>query len=63
MKIDDLYQEIILDHYKAKHHSGLRAPFDAEVHHVNPVCGDEVRLRVSLDGEVVSDVSYEGLGC
>ncbi len=44
MKIDDLYQEIILDHYKAKHHSGLRTPFDAEVHHVNPVCGDEVRL-------------------
>ena len=63
MKIDDLYQEIILDHYKAKHHSGLRTPFDAEVHHVNPVCGDEVRLRVTMFGDVVTDVSYEGLGC
>ena len=41
-----MYQEIILDHYKHPHHRGLREPFDAEVHHVNPTCGDEVTLRV-----------------
>ena len=63
MKVEDLYQEIILDHYRAKHHSGLRDPYEAEVHHVNPSCGDEVTLRVHLDGGTVSDVSYEGLGC
>ena len=63
MKVDDLYQEIILDHYRAKHHSGLRDPYEAEVHHVNPSCGDEVTLRVYLDGSTVSDVSYEGMGC
>ena len=63
MKVDDLYQGIILDHYRAKHHSGLRDPYEAEVHHVNPSCGDEVTLRVHLDGSTVSDVSYEGLGC
>ena len=63
MKIEDMYQEIILDHYRAKHHSGLREPYEAEVHHVNPTCGDEVTLRVHLDGDVVTDVSYEGLGC
>jgi nitrogen fixation protein NifU and related proteins len=63
MKVDDLYQEIILDHYRAKHHSGLREPYEAEVHHVNPSCGDEVTLRVHLDGATVSDVSYEGMGC
>ena len=63
MKVEELYQEIILDHYRAKHHSGLREPYDAEVHHVNPTCGDEVTLRVHLDGDTVSDVSYEGLGC
>jgi nitrogen fixation NifU-like protein len=63
MKVEDLYQEIILDHYRARHHSGLREPYDAEVHHVNPSCGDEVTLRIHLDGDVVSDVSYLGVGC
>lgn len=58
-----MYQEIILDHYKAKHHSGLREPFQAQVTHVNPTCGDEVLLRVALDGDRVVDVSYEGVGC
>jgi nitrogen fixation protein NifU and related proteins len=63
MKVEELYQEIILDHYRSKHHSGLRDPYVAEVHHVNPSCGDEVTLRVDLDGSTVSDVSYEGVGC
>jgi nitrogen fixation NifU-like protein len=67
MDLDSLYQEIILDHYKNPHHAGLREPFEAEVHHVNPTCGDEVTLRVHLAGEqgseVVQDVSYDALGC
>ena len=67
MQLHDMYQEIILDHYRNPHHKGLRDPFDAEVHHVNPVCGDEVTLRVTLkdvNGEpVVEDVSYDSLGC
>jgi nitrogen fixation NifU-like protein len=63
MSVEALYQEIILDHYKAKHHSGLREPFEAEVSHVNPSCGDELLLRVHLDGEEIVDVSYEGIGC
>ena len=63
MKVEELYQEIILDHYRGKHHSGLREPYDAEVHHVNPTCGDEVLLRVHLDGDTVADVSYEAVGC
>ena len=58
-----MYQEIILDHYRNPHGRGLRDPFDAEVHHVNPTCGDEVTLRVRLAGDTVEDVSYEGLGC
>jgi nitrogen fixation protein NifU and related proteins len=65
-----LYQEIILDHYRAPHHEGLRDPFDAQVHHVNPTCGDEVTLRVLLGGSsddpeslVVQDISWEALGC
>ena len=53
MKVEELYQEIILDHYRSKHHSGLREPYEAEVHHVNPTCGDEVSLRVHLVGDTV----------
>lgn len=63
MNIEDLYQEIILDHYKAKHHSGLREPYEAEVHHVNPSCGDELTLRVHVDDGIVTDVSYQAQGC
>src|SRR5829696_7240929 len=63
MKLDSLYQDIILDHYKHPHRRGLREPYDAEVHHVNPTCGDEVTLRVKVADGVVEDVSYEGAGC
>ena len=67
MQLQDMYQEIILDHYRNPHHKGLRDPFDAQVYHVNPTCGDEVTLRVALKdvgGEaVVEDVSFESLGC
>ena len=63
----DLYQEIILEHSKRPLHAGLREPFNTQVHHVNPTCGDEVTLRVQLSGEgpsaVVADVSYEATGC
>ena len=60
---ESMYQEIILDHYRAPHHKGLRDPFDIEVHHVNPTCGDEVTLRVAVVDGVVMDVSYDGQGC
>ncbi len=63
MQLESLYQEIILDHYRHPRHRGLREPFDAEVHHVNPTCGDEVTVRVRIENGVVDDVSYEGLGC
>ena len=67
MQLESMYQEIILDHYRRPHHKGLREPFDAEVHHVNPTCGDEITLRVTLKdagGEpAVADISYDALGC
>jgi len=63
----DLYQELILEHSKRPQHAGLREPFEAEVHHVNPTCGDEVTMRVHVEdtpeGPVVRDVSYDALGC
>ncbi len=64
MRMEQMYQEVILDHYKHPHHRGLREPYGAEVHHVNPTCGDEVTLRVHLaDDGTVADVSYDGQGC
>lgn len=65
--MEDLYQEIILDHYRNPQGRGLREPYEAQVHHVNPTCGDEIDLRVHLeeqDGVTrVADVSYAGQGC
>jgi len=63
MQLQSMYQDIILDHYRNPHGRGLRDPFEAEVHHVNPTCGDEVTLRVHLEGDTIADVSYEGMGC
>lgn len=64
MQLESMYQEIILDHYRNPVGKGLVEPFDAEVHHVNPTCGDEVTLRVRLDsGELVASISHEGQGC
>ena len=61
--LESMYQEIILDHYKNPHGKGLRDPFEAEVHHVNPTCGDEITLRVHIDGNTIEDISYDALGC
>ncbi|PKZ21294.1 Fe-S cluster assembly sulfur transfer protein SufU [Corynebacterium amycolatum] len=65
MKLEQMYQEVILDHYKHPQHAGLREPFNTEVHHVNPSCGDELTLRVTLNDDltVVNDVSYDAVGC
>ena len=58
-----MYQEIILDHYKHPHHRGLVDDFDAEVHHVNPTCGDEVTLRLRVADGAIADLGWEGEGC
>ncbi|OBK44116.1 SUF system NifU family Fe-S cluster assembly protein [Mycobacterium sp. 1081908.1] len=65
MRLEQIYQDVILDHYKHPQHRGLREPYGAQVYHVNPVCGDEITLRIALsdDGETVTDVSYDGQGC
>jgi nitrogen fixation NifU-like protein len=63
VQLEQMYQEIILDHYKRPHRRGLREPYDAESYQLNPTCGDEVTLRVKRAGDTVEDVSYEGQGC
>lgn len=63
--LDGLYQELILDHSKARDGFGL-APEEgatAVSHQRNPVCGDEITLRVRLEGDTIRDVTWEGEGC
>ncbi|CAN2196265.1 IscU NifU homolog involved in Fe-S cluster formation [Candidatus Nanopelagicaceae bacterium] len=63
MQLDNLYQEVILDHYKNPQNKKLNPVFDAQVHHINPSCGDEITLNVTLDGQTVKNVSWDGVGC
>ena len=65
--LTSLYTDIIFEHDKRPLHAGLREPFEGEVHHVNPTCGDEITLRLHLTGPVddpvIEDVSYDARGC
>jgi nitrogen fixation NifU-like protein len=61
--MESMYREIILDHYKNPQHRGLPEQFDAEVHHVNPTCGDEVTLRLRVEGDTIAELGWEGEGC
>ena len=63
MELDSLYQEVILDHYRSPHHKGLSADKDIQVHHNNPSCGDEITLNLMMDGMLVKDISWDGVGC
>lgn len=63
MQLENLYQEVILDHYKRPQNKGLLPQYDAQVHHVNPSCGDEITLNVKLTGDIVSAISWDGVGC
>ncbi|WP_309106935.1 Fe-S cluster assembly sulfur transfer protein SufU [Arthrobacter sp.] len=69
MSLDQLYQQIILDHSKTRHGSGLSATAAPEgastgqSHQLNPVCGDEVTLRVAVDHGKVAQISWDGEGC
>ena len=63
MELDSLYQEVILDHYKHPLNKKLNPTFTAQVHHVNPSCGDEITLNVNISEGIVISVTWEGVGC
>jgi nitrogen fixation protein NifU and related proteins len=63
LPMESMYREIILDHYKHPQHRGLPGTFDAEVHHVNPTCGDEVTMRVRVVDGAIAHPGWEGEGC
>ena len=63
MNLDNLYQEVILDHYKNPLNKSLSTEFDVQVHHINPSCGDEITLNLTLDGQVIKEITWDGVGC
>ena len=63
MQLDNLYQEVILDHYKNPQNKKLSPNYDAQVHHVNPSCGDEIDLNLVIRNNVVTSITWDGVGC
>lgn len=63
MSLESLYQEIILDHYKRPKNKVLQDKYSVEVHHNNPSCGDEITLRVQVENQIVTQLSWDGVGC
>jgi nitrogen fixation NifU-like protein len=62
-EFDELYREVILDHYKNPRGHGLVEPSDVEAEGVNPLCGDEVSISIAFDGDRIEDVRFQGRGC
>ena len=63
MSLEELYKEVILDHYRAPRNKGRLDPHDVALERNNPLCGDEIELFVNFDGDKVSDVKFDGKGC
>jgi nitrogen fixation NifU-like protein len=63
MNLDNLYQEVILDHLKNPLNKRLSERFDVQVHHINPSCGDEITLNLTLDGQTIKEITWDGVGC
>jgi nitrogen fixation NifU-like protein len=63
MELDNLYQEVILDHYKRPKNKELKPNPTVQVHHVNTSCGDEITLNLKLSGDLVESVTWTGVGC
>ena len=61
--MDDLYREQILEHYKRPHHWGELEDPDLEFYDTNPLCGDELKVQMRIEGGKVADVAFSGHGC
>jgi nitrogen fixation NifU-like protein len=61
--LDDLYRDIIIDHYRHPRHRGRLDSPSATHEGLNPLCGDEVTVEVKVDGDRLADIAYTGSGC
>jgi nitrogen fixation NifU-like protein len=60
---DDIYREIILDHYRNPRNKGKLLDANVSIHDSNPLCGDEIDIHLKVDGDEVKDIKFEGRGC
>jgi nitrogen fixation protein NifU and related proteins len=63
LSLEELYKEVILDHYRAPRNKGRLDPHDVALERNNPLCGDEIELFVKFDGDNVEGIAFEGKGC
>ena len=63
LSLEELYKEVILDHYRAPRNKGQLDPHDVALERNNPLCGDEIEVFVKFDGEDLGDIAFEGKGC
>lgn len=63
MSLEELYKEVILDHYRSPRNKGRLDPHDVALERNNPLCGDEIELFVRFDGDTVEGIAFEGKGC
>jgi len=61
--VDDLYQELILDHYRRPRHRGTLAEPTVAVDHNNPMCGDQIHMELRIEGGRIAEVAHTGEGC
>ncbi|HZB73543.1 MAG TPA: SUF system NifU family Fe-S cluster assembly protein [Nitrososphaeraceae archaeon] len=60
---DDIYREIILDHYRNPRNKGKLPGADISTHDSNPLCGDEIDIHMKIQGDRIMDIKFEGRGC
>lgn len=60
---DDIYREIILDHYRNPRNKGKITTPDVSIHDSNPLCGDEIDIHMKIEGDKIKDIKFEGRGC
>lgn len=63
MSLEELYKEVILDHYRAPRNKGRLDPHDVRLERNNPLCGDEIELYLNFEGDDLVDMAFEGKGC
>jgi len=63
LSLEELYKEVILDHYRAPRNKGRLDPHDIALERNNPLCGDEIELFLKFDGDSVEGIAFEGKGC